>query len=403
MNKCHYPGRRIVPRSAWLVSQLILLVGSASLATASSSQDKTYPLPDFGLEITIPGSLYPPIKFTVVKGGRSLMPIQRQLLTITDPKLAADFTMVGVSAFGEDNGVRVRLSIIYNDLSKQDWWNDNREKVAGTLLIREGQSARPAELARFGIEPFEIRVVNARPVVIQPGEWPKITNSTKSLEVAKVEKSLDSYYFLIKNKSSKNVVAYTLSTTNGTFSSSGPGLIAAGAMSTYGPINSEYIDRGGMAIPVVIFDDGSFEGDIKVAARFLVNAEGVRKQAPHILRLVEQTLQVNDAELEKAFEKLEAELQAIPEAMDKQSAVALLKSTYPSFDDVTISTLYEHLKGGFYEAKNKALAPIDEIKRQFPRAAQHQEPRPSKYRAVVLRETLTQIKQEFERIIASKK
>ena len=233
MNKCHYPGWRIVSLSAWLISQVILLVGSASLATASSSQERTFPQPELALEITIPGSSYPPIKFTVVKGGHSMMPIQRQQLTIIDPRLAADFTAVGISAYGEDNAIRVRLSIIYKDLSNQDWWNDSRAKVAGTLLLREGQSARLAELARFGIEPFEMRAINARPVVIQPGEWPQITNSTKSLEVVRVEKSLDSYHIWIKNKSSKNVVAYTLSTDNSSISSESSGislpLIAAGA------------------------------------------------------------------------------------------------------------------------------------------------------------------------------
>ena len=263
MNKCHYPGWQIVCLSAWLTSLLILLVGSASLATASSSQEKTFPQPDLALEITIPGSPYPPIKFTVVKGGSSLMPIQRQQLTIIDPKLAADFTAVGVSAFGEENGIKVRLSIIYNDLSKQDWWNDNREKVAGTLLIREGQSARAAELARFGIEPFEMRAINARPVVIQPKEWPRIINSTKSLEIVRIDKSLDSYHIWIKNKSGKNVVTYTLSTEGSTFSSSRSGsaspLIAAGARTVSGPINSAYIDKGEIAIPVVIFDDGSLK------------------------------------------------------------------------------------------------------------------------------------------------
>ena len=407
MNKCHYPGWRIVPLSAWLISQVILLVGSASLATASSSQERTYPQPEIALEITFPGSSFPPLKYPIVKGGRSTIPIQRQLLTISDPRLAADFTAVGISAYGEDNAISVRLSIIYKDLSIQDWWNDSRQKVAGTLLIREGQSARPAELARFGIEPFEMRVINARPVVIKPGEWPQITNSTKSLEVVKIEKSFEGYHIWIKNKSSKNVVSYTLSTDNATFSSENSGsalpLTAAGATWVGGPIRSEYIDRGGIAIPVVIFDDGSFEGDIRLAAQFLVNKEGVRIQAPHILRLVEQALQVKDAELETAFEKLEAQLRAIPEPIDKQSAVKLLKSMYPSFDDVTIGSLYEHLKGGFYVARERALAWIGEIKKQFPGAVQRQESPTAKWRAALLRETLTDIKQDFERIIASKK
>lgn len=422
MSKRISPGWRIASLSALFISQLILLIGSVNLVTAASSQQRRFSQPELGLEIILPDSWRSPLK--VVNGGRSMSLIKRQELTINDPNLAADFTAVDVWADGEDNAIRVRLSVIYNDLSNQEWWKDKKEKVAGSLLIREGESARLTALAQFGIEPFEMRAITTKPVVSQPGEVPRIVNNTKSLEVVRLEKSLDRYQMWLKNNSSKNVVAYTISTGNESLSTSGVGygnirpaiaagatsdeinlhvvkVIAAGAASDERHLYGAKVEEDRITIPIVVFEDGSFEGDIKLAVRFLVNGEGIRIQAPHVLRMVEQTLQVEDAELQTAFDKLEAQLWVIPEAIDKQSAVELLKSKYPSFDDETISGLYEQLKGGLYQARNMALSPIGDIKRRIQEDEQRQESKPAATRASLLRATLTQIKNDFERIVGS--
>ena len=405
MSKKDYSGWRIAYHSALFVSQLILLIGSVNFALASSSQERRFPQPDLALEIILPNSSRSPLKLTV----RGMTLIQRQQLAINDPKLAADFTAVDVWADGEGNAIRVRLSIIYNDLSNQEWWKDKKEKVAGSLLIREGESARLTELAQFGIEPFEMRAINARPVVVQPGEGPRIVNNTKSLEVVRLEKSLDGYQIWLKNNSSKNVVAYTISTGDRSLSAAGVvygnirPAIAAGATSDEIRLYGATVEEDRITIPVVVFEDGSFEGDIKLAAQFLVSGEGIRIQAPHVLRMVEQTLQVDDAELQTALDKLEAQLWVIPEAIDKQSAVELLKSKYPSFEDEIISGLYEALKGGLYQARNMALAPIGDIKRRIQEDEQRQELSPVATGARLLREGLTRIKNDFERIIAAKR
>lgn len=409
MSKIDCSGWRIAYHSALFVSQLILLTGSVNLALASSSQERRFPQPDLALEIILPNSSRPPLKLTVFNGGRSMTLIQRQQLAINDPKLAADFTAVDVWADGEGNSIRVRLSIIYNDLSNQEWWKDKKEKVAGTLLIREGESARLTELAQFGIAPFEMRAINARPVAVQPVEGPRIINNTKSLEVVRLEKSLDGYQIWLKNDSSKNVVAYTISTGNSSRSAHGVGYgnirpaIAAGATSDEIHLYGPNVEKDGVTIPVVVFEDGSFEGEPELAAQFVVSGEGIRIQAPHVLRMIEQTLEFDDAELPTAFEKLEAQLWAIPEAIDKQSALELLKAKYSSFDEKTINSLYEALKGGLYQARNMALSPIGDVKRRIQEDEQRQDSNLLITRTKLLRETLTRIKNDFERITEAKR
>ena len=409
MSKKSSLGWRIACLSSLFVSQLILIIGSVDLAKVAFSQERRSPQPDLALEIILPNSSRSPLKLTVFKSGRSMTLIQRQQLTINDSKLAGDFTAVDVWADGEGDAIRVRLSIIYNDLSNQELWKDKKEKVAGSLLIREGGSARLTELAQFGIEPFEMRTINARPIVFQPGEGPRIINKTKSLEVVRLEKSLDAYHIWLKNNSSKNVVAYTISTGDTSLSAEGVGrgnirpAIAAGATSDEIHLSAAKLEGDGITIPVVVFEDGSFEGDIELAARSIVSGDGISMQAPHVLLMIEQTLAVNDAELPAAFEKLETQLWAIPEAIEKESALEFLKVKYPTFDDKTISTLYEVLKGGLYEARNMALAPIGDVKRRIQEDEERQESNPVTTRAKLLREALTRIKNDFERIIGSKR
>jgi hypothetical protein len=407
MSRKNSPGQQPVFLSAFIIGQFILFGCPVQLTAKSSFQERSLPRPDVELEIILPGSSRGPFKLMVINGRRIGGLIHRQHLKINDPDLAAAFTAIDVWADGEPNAVRVRLSIIYNDLSNQEWWKDKKEKVAGSLLIREGESARLPELAQFGIEPFEIKATKAGPVEFQPGHGPRIINNTKSLEVVVMGKLYNLYQIRIKNHSPKDVVAYKISTGNSTVtnSSSGhaygnvPPIIPAGATHEDDLLGLN-ADEEVIRIPVVVFADGSFEGDAKLAAAFLATEQGIRIQAPHVLRMVDQALQVDDAELQTSFLKLEAQLWAIPEAIDKQSAIDLLKSKYSSFDDKTINGLYEELKGGLYEARNRALSPLGDTKRNIQEDEQGQKS-DANTRATMLREVLKRIKNDLEIMIAS--
>jgi hypothetical protein len=127
----------------------------------------------------------------MIRGGSRIIP--RRLLKISDPSAAGQLTAVQLEAEMTGDVFKVRVSVIYCDISKQEWWKDKQEKLAGSYLIREGEPVRPSELWEFGIEPFEMKVIGARPIVFKAGEGPPVTNETTSLEVARLEKHLDGY------------------------------------------------------------------------------------------------------------------------------------------------------------------------------------------------------------------
>ena len=392
---------RLAGKSFVSVLGVLTLVGGCGTRLIQSGSAQQHSEPRLGLEIILPDSPFPYPKRILPEQGYSMGLIERQFLKITNPEAAGDLTAVDVWAKAEGDGVRVRLSIIYNDLKNQEWWKEKKEKELGSYLIPEGESFRPAALAQYGIEPFEMKAVNARPVSLDPGGELPVVNKTRSLEVVRVEKSLDRYKLSLKNMSDRNVTM--ISFTGGSISfllSRGKSGLAPGATYELERHLGPNVEKDGITIFTVVFDDFTFEGDPKVAWDFLAEREGIRLQLPHVLRLIEQALEVSDADLPAAFEKLEAQLWAIPEAIDKPSALGLLKTKFPSLDERSIGRLYERLKGGLYEARNFALSPIGQMKR-IDQESEHRQlgGRSREVRASYFRHGLERLKKDCEGLI----
>ena len=126
--------RRAFLLLAMCISSTVLSVVSTHSATLLFSQERRSAQLGLLLEIGLPNDPNPPRRLAVSNGGRNMTLLTRQQLTINAPRLAADLTAVDVWADGEGDAIRVRLSIIYNDLSNQEWWKDKKENVA--LAVR---------------------------------------------------------------------------------------------------------------------------------------------------------------------------------------------------------------------------------------------------------------------------
>jgi hypothetical protein len=269
--------------------------------------------PELVLEITVPDATRAKIRLGGRYGsGGGANLVLRKSLSITDPNAASGFTAIDVNAVPEGNAIRVTLSVIYNDVNVQEWWKNKDEKPGGSYLIREGEASVASELTTFGIEPFEMKVISAAPVLLKPGEGPRIINNTTALQIGGLVKHLDSYSLRLKNVSNKDIIVYSVASGNSGQTFSGIGgvrpVIAAGAISQEVYMFASEMEQRGATILLAIFSDGTFEGDAKVAIRFLAKGEGVKAQTPYVLRMIEQTLKVDDSDILLAFEKLEADL-----------------------------------------------------------------------------------------------
>lgn len=378
-----------------------------------------YPQPDFALEISLPSQAQPR-SLGVRKSGRTITLILRAQLTITNPEAAAGFTAIDVWAEGEVDTILVRLSIIYNDVSNQEWWKDKKEKIVGTYRIRKGESLRADDLAEFGIEPFEMKVSRVKKEVFTPNEAPRIIDETGALEVVSIEKYLQDYSILLKNVSGKNIVAFNLwygsggQSVDGASFSRGKPVIAAGEVYELNCPRCLEVETEGMRIRAVVFEDGTYAGDDHVSLRFIVKDEGVKIQSPHVLKMIEEALAASDDEIEAAFVKLEADLWQIPEAISKDNATTLLRSKYGGVDlngrrkllivdGRDLERLYEELKGGLYGARNHALSPLGDLKRQIKEEGFLSGEANKESRARTIREVMTRLKEDFERVIAGQR
>jgi beta-lactamase regulating signal transducer with metallopeptidase domain len=295
--------------------------------------------------------------------GRIMTVFRRNQLTINDPEAAGDLTGVDVWVDDEGSAMKVRLAIIYNDLANPEWWKDKKEAILGSYLIRKGESIRPAELAKYGIEPFQMSAVDDTPVELQPGEGPLIVNNTNSLKIIRLVKTLDFYFLWLKNTSDKPVVSYLFMTFDittgndrggGGVSSDGPLIPAGGVLERERFYN---LEGRGIRIHGVVFDDGSFEGDPLFAAERLAQTEGFRLGARRVLRMIEQTLATDDSKLAEAFAKLESDLRVMTETSvsNDASAMELLQPKLTSIlasppDERAIKRLKAHLDLGFRQA-----------------------------------------------------
>ena len=390
--------RNAISRAMLLVasSLLLALIGSTM---ALGQQREALPEVMLGVEISL-SSQRAPIRHIAMRGNSRYIP--RQSLTINDPRAEAELSGIQLAAELEGDGIRVTLFLFFNDPSNHE---DNKTKPAGSYLLRMGESIRTLDLNQFGIEPFEIKAIDVRPVEVKPGEGPRITNAP-SLVVEKLERHFDSYHLWLKNKSDKNIIAYQISTgvtasrTSQRANGQGRPVLAAGATSGELRIYDRESDVNVIAISLVVFEDGTFEGDSKLGTQFLANLEGVKVQSPSVLRRIEQTLTVDDSDLRTAFVKLEAELWLIPEALDKPSSIQFLKTKFPAENEKSISALYEVFKGGLYDARNIALTSLGETLRTVQRLEEH-----SQYASAVesIRTTLEQLRKTFIEITSPRR
>jgi hypothetical protein len=360
------------------------------------------PRDDVALDIILLGTTNPAIRLALSRGFSSTQ-IRREQLMVIDANAAGDFASVSLAAEHVGDAIRITLFIFHNESSNPDLSTERKARMTASYsyLLHEGESIRPAELTQLGIEPFELKVMVAKARVLNPGAEFPIVNNTTALTVERLEGHLEGYRLWLKNTSSKNVMAFNVAGGRTGFGAEGrrnTPAIAAGATSD--EIRLGMVDGRGITITFAVFEDGTFEGDARQAAPILAKAEGMKIQAPDVLRKIDQTLGVSDNELVEAFDKTESELWLIPEAIDKPSALELLKIRFPSLDEKTWRALYEDLKGGLYDARNIALADMGVSRRSI--RERQRRIRDDAEASRSLRATLEEVKHTLEGIISGK-
>lgn len=226
----------------------------------------------------------------------------------------------------EGDAVRVTASILSGSKALEN------ETPVGTYLIRETDKIRVEELKQFGIEPFEVKLIRVNATV--PAVPPVVLKGVESVVVLNAmakETTLPAYRIILRNQSSKNIVALgadivsggTVQITSKPRGIDGQPLIPAGkeywltvaapnrAQSTPGGYVPTTPSGQEIQIKAAVFDDGTYEGDAETAALVSGYLAGEKMELPRLIPLLESALNAGDADLVKGLRNLESQVSSV--------------------------------------------------------------------------------------------
>jgi hypothetical protein len=391
-------------RNLAIAAALIIAVLSCTDAAFLQQQNKSAS-GDLALEIDdIHGQpSFSPIPFTLLfYQFTKVVGWQRPSSQTTDP------SAVKLVCNREGDSVRIDVSVLLGQFDKLDTPRSLKgipEKTVAVYFAKQDETIYLRELPEYGIEPFEIKVVSAKPPVATA---PQIINKTKAVEVAGVEESRQQYHLSLKNISSKNIIAFNLyvPSREGKSSQMVQGTqdrpaIKSGALyemdvhiSTGGHITPQGyvpdpVEQPKIVIGTVVFDDGTFEGETEAAADIEARQKGRKVQLSRIVELLESILDAPEDDTAAVIEKLRTQVSALTEEAD-MSVVDELMSRYPTLSAQSKGALAAGVKMGLNGGKQEMLFEIKEFERA--RAAANGNMR---YRTWVSR-----IKEQYDKLIS---
>jgi hypothetical protein len=231
---------------------------------------------------------------------------------------------------------------------------ENEQRV-GTYVIRETEKISIDDLKRFGIEPFQIKLIRVNPNV--PPVPPVILKGVESVVVLNSmpkETTLPSYRIILRNQSNKNIVGLGVDVVAGgkiQLTSSprgvdGQPLIPAGkeywltvaAPNRAQPTSDGYVPTSPsdqqIEIKAAVFDDGTYEGDAKTAAAVRGYRAGEKMVLPRLIPLLENALNSSNADLTETLKNLETQVSSVETDADPQ-IVQTLTSEFPKANNAT--------------------------------------------------------------------
>ena len=235
---------------------------------------------------------------------------------------------------------------------------ENEQRV-GTYLIRETEKISIDDLKRFGIEPFQIKLVRVSPNI--PPVPPVSLKGVQSLVVINSmakEATLPSYRIILRNQSNKNIVGLGVDVVSGgrvqitskPRGIDGQPLIAAGKeywLTVSAPNRAQPTVDGfvptspsdqQIQIKAAVFDDGTYEGDAATAAAVRGYRAGEKMVLPRLIPLLESALNSSNTDVIEALRNLESQVSLVSSDADPQMVQALT-AEFPRASDARRSEI----------------------------------------------------------------
>src|SRR6185369_8083568 len=247
----------------------------------------------------------------------------------------------------EGDAVRVTVSTLSGSKALEN------EQMVGTYLIRETEKISIEDLKRFGIEPFQIKLVRVNPSILPvPPVILKGVESVVVISSMAKETTLPSYRIILRNQTNKNIIGLGVDVVaQGRVQLSylprsidGQPLIPAGKeywLTVAAPSRAQETPDGyvpssptdqQIIIKGAVFDDGTFEGDAETAFAVRGYQAGEKMVLPRLIPLLESALNSSHADLREALRNLESQVSSVGTDAEPQ-IVQTLASEFPQASD----------------------------------------------------------------------
>ena len=257
--------------------------------------------------------------------------------------------------------------------SRPHEWKVPTTKIVSKALPTE-EMITIAETERFGIQPIQVRAFRAQPWSVGP---PEVTNKTQALSVIGVTESRPTYTVSVRNVSHKLITAiHWYGVENGRKSGgsglSGGSIIPPGRSFEFLELFSfaedkarpesadkEPASRREIVIAVVVFDDGTFEGEADMAAETIANMTGMRIQNMRVNRLLKRIAPASGSEQTLAFTNLKRDIRALSEDVEADVVAELRSRFAEASDDIRNRRIKEEVANGLRFVKSDLLQEIE--------------------------------------------
>ena len=317
------------------------------------------------------------------------------------PTGAQPIEAVRVISRVERDGVRVTVSTLSDTKALEN------EQRVGSYLIQETEKISIDDLKRFGIEPFQIKLVRVNPNI--PPLPPVILKGVESIVVVNSmakETTLPSYRIMLRNQSNKNIVGLGVDVVvNGKVQITskprgidGQPLIAAGKeywLNVAAPTRAQPTPVGyeptsppdqQIQIKASVFDDGTYEGDAETAAAVRGARAGEKMVLPRLIPLLEGALNSSNANLTEALRNLESEVSSVATDADPQ-IVQTLTSEFPQESDARSRVIKATMEVSATTIKSDLLKEIRTLENEGSQS----------FRAALYRTWLTKTRERYEK------
>lgn len=298
----------------------------------------------------------------------------RRVANYQQPQGSLPVRAVNIVSRKEADAVRVNLSVFVGVR-----FHDKEEQVA-TFLIRENEKIITNALTGFGVEPFEITAVRVPQSI---SETPSVVNRTESIVIVGIQENkttLPSYKLSLRNASSKHVVALQidvlvdgkaklLSQPTG---KEGQPLIKAGGdfQTDVNGVKEAVIGRYGYApdsprgqeilIGTAVFNDGTYEGDARIATDIRTRMAAQRVQLTQIVRVLDNFKEPDEAKGATPLEALKQQITALKDDVE-MAVIEEITKDFPQIDIADKELFRPRFQSAMHYTKKGLLDEIDQF------------------------------------------